>query len=120
MNKATALGIALATVLGTGSAHAFDCNTVISLLNQGYSMGQVAEAGGIPLATVDGCWRHRQTGFAMNPAGPPPLNAAGPPPVNAAGRGPANPAGAPPLNPAGPPPRNPAGPGPVNPAGIPR
>lgn len=119
MKKALAICIGVASLLATEVSYAVDCAAVVNLLNQGFSMEDVARAGGISLATVDACSR-RHAGTGFNPAGPPPFNAAGPPPFNAAGPAPNNPAGPPPLNAAGPPPRNPAGPGPMNPAGIPR
>ena len=120
MKTAFALGVTATMILAAaGSARAIDCNAVIAMLNQGFSEGEVADAGNVPVSAVDACWR-RRAGTGFNPAGPPPLNAAGPPPVNAAGPGPRNAAGPPPLNAAGPGPRNAAGPPPLNPAGIPK
>lgn len=119
MKKALAVCIGVATLLASRAAHAVDCGAVINLLNQGFSMEDIARAGGLSVATVDACAR-RHSGTGFNPAGPPPINPWGNPPVNAAGPAPRNPAGPPPVNAAGPAPRNPAGPGPMNPAGIPK
>jgi hypothetical protein len=119
MKNVLAACVAFAALVASSAAQAVDCNAVINLLNQGFSMEDVARAGNISLADVDACSR-RHPGVGFNPAGPPPVNAAGPPPFNAAGPAPRNPAGAPPFNAAGPPPVNAAGPAPRNPAGIPR
>jgi len=119
MKRALVLCIGTLALVAARDAYAVDCNAVNNLLAQGFSMEDVAQSGGIPLAAVDACRRMRPN-LGFNPAGPPPVNAAGPPPVNAAGPAPRNPAGPPPFNAAGPAPRNPAGPPPMNPAGIPK
>lgn len=104
MKKALAAFVVAAAFCRGTEAGATDCNSINTLINQGYAPEDVAAAAGIPLSAISACRARQQGAFRNNPAGPPPVNAAGPAP----------------RNPAGPPPLNPAGPGPANPAGIPR
>lgn len=102
MKKALTLLLAAGgALLASGPALALDCNTLIGLLNQGFTPGEIAAETGVSQSAIDSCRRRQNVPFRNNPAGPPPLNPAGPAPRNPAGPGPANPAGRGPMNPAG-------------------
>jgi len=116
-----AIACALATVIlvAAPAARAQDCMSILSLLQQGRSPGEISRLSGMSPAQVIQCRRQLSQPTFVGPAGAPPVNAAGSPPVNAAGGPPIGAAGRPPIGAAGGPPVGAAGAPPVGAAGPP-
>jgi|SRR6185369_28270 len=104
---------AAVALIGIASGASATCQRVHELLAQGFSVAEVADGLGAPVAAVQACLQRLSFAAPMNrattAAGPPPLGAAGPPPLGAAGP--------PPLGAAGPPPLGAAGPAPLGAGG---
>ena len=83
---------------------ATDCESLLSLFQQGRSTVEIARLSGLTSNEVRACHRELSQPVFIGPEGAPPVRAAGPPPRKAAGPPPVGAAGPPPVGAAGPPP----------------
>ena len=81
---------AAVALIGIASGASATCQRVHELLAQGFSVAEVADGLGAPVAAVQACLQRLSFAAPMNRAttttGPPPLSTAGPAPLGAGGR----------------------------------